>query len=48
LLDGGGWKFLIVIFKIFLVPRNFEMEREKMLRKPTGKALYKSIPKTPS
>jgi hypothetical protein len=43
---SGGWKFSIAIFKIFLAPENFEMEkRENVERKPTDKALDKSIPK---
>jgi hypothetical protein len=48
-LGDGDWKFLIAIFKIFVVLRNFEMEkRGNVERKPTGKALDKNIPKISS
>jgi hypothetical protein len=29
LIDGGGWKLSVILFKIFLVPGNIEMESKE-------------------
>jgi hypothetical protein len=43
LIAGGGWKFSVASFKIFLASRNFEVEKRT---KFTNKTLDKNIRKT--